>query len=186
MTGHRRNGIGRTAIILVAWAALGTACSRDGALPPDPVMPTGSDFNLGQPRTYFVRKWGEPLPGLDDTWRTDGLTTTVRFRDGAAAVLTYRLAYVDWTDDQIRAALAANGTGWRTVDAVPGESPLRSLGDTLLHDFGAPTDRRFISAQGAEARVSTGVMVVKSADQLADEQDSRDLQRRRQSGAPPF
>lgn len=153
-------------LVFAACAALASGCSRDPMVP-QPSEFGGGDFAIGQPRKYFLSKWGDPVGTRDNTWNVDGLTATVRFSYGEAAVITYTTPGYDWTDDQIRAALEANGSGWKQVQAAPGESLVSEFTQGILRWFGAPSRLRYISAEGTQARVFTNTLTVESATQIA-------------------
>jgi hypothetical protein len=106
-------------IIAIAVAGLVAGCGP--AIEEPPVVPghvSQDGTSLGRDATYFIRKWGNPVtaPSLNGTtsWSMPELHIRVEFEKGVAVTIQYSNPKdKTWTDAQINACLAANGTSWK-------------------------------------------------------------------------
>jgi hypothetical protein len=161
---HQRLSPLRRLALLGVCLLLAAGCSRDDALVPATNGLDASRFAIGQPRDFFLRRWGEPLPGAEDRWQLESGTAAITFHDGRASVIQYVLPTADWTDDQIRSALASNGFGWHRADAPAGGSFWERWEADLLRDFGAPSILCFVSQDGTQASVFANTLTIRSTE----------------------
>ncbi len=143
---------------------------------------------INQPPEYFREKWGTPQAvnkaGDEITWIQGNLKAVVSFRANQAETIRYALP-LSWTDQQIAAALGANGSDWKLV---PYNQMSGTLTPVALHamGFGGLAAMRWLSAEGNDASLINCVMTIRSKTLISEEAQKQAEEDQRQKAVPQF
>jgi hypothetical protein len=152
---------------------------------PPTVVQTGTGISsLGQPPAYFQQKWGEPVKVSKDAsqmdWTQENMRTSITFKNNQAEQIRYTLSSPKWTNEQLTAALTANGGHWQMVLYTPTAS------DAATAFMASSGIARWRSDDGDEADIFGAVLTIKSAALLQAAAQAKAEDEQRRAAVPKF
>jgi hypothetical protein len=113
-------------------------------------------------------------------WVQNNMRASVSFKNNQADTIVYTLQSYKWTNDQVSAALAANGSNWQMVLYSEGASQLST---EIMASSGIA---RWRSTEGNEASLLGPLMTIKSAANLLADAQAKAAAEQRQKAVPNF
>jgi len=152
---------------------------------PPTVVQTGTGISsLGQPPAYFQQKWGQPVKVSKDAdqmdWTQENMRTSITFKNNQAEQVRYTLSSPRWTNEQLTAALTANGGHWQMVLYTPTAS------DAATAFMASSGIARWRSDGGDEADIFGAVLTIKSAALLQAAAQAKAEDEQRRAAVPKF